>query len=70
MNAENYGPTNRFDTNQAYLIRLWQDGDHAVWRASAQSVQSRGIVRLASLKALFAFLENQTHGEREDDRPF
>lgn len=45
---------------QAYLIRLWQDSQQADWRASAQAVQSGEVVRFASLKALFDFLEART----------
>jgi hypothetical protein len=60
MNPENNRPTYRLDTYQAYLIRLWQDGGQAVWRASAQSVQSGEIVRFADLTGLFAYLEAQT----------
>ena len=41
---------------RAYLVRLWQDGSQAAWRASAQSTHSGDIVRFADLEALFAFL--------------
>ena len=49
----------KVDTYQAYLVRMWQDGYQAVWRASAQSVQSGEIVRFADLDRLFAFLKAQ-----------
>jgi hypothetical protein len=65
MNSKSDRQTYRLDTYQAYLIRLWQDGDQAVWRASAQSVQSGEIVRFADLTGLFAYLEAQT-GHRAD----
>ncbi|MCB0173097.1 MAG: hypothetical protein KDI02_17315 [Anaerolineae bacterium] len=48
---------------QAYLIRLWQDGQHTGWRASVQSVQSGETIRFASLKALFEFLQDQTDNQ-------
>jgi hypothetical protein len=44
----------------AYMIRLWQDSPYLPWRASAQSVQSREIVRFADVEQLFAFLRAQT----------
>lgn len=40
----------------AFLVRLWQDGSQAAWRASAQSTHSGDIVRFADVQALFAFL--------------
>lgn len=42
---------------RAYLVRLWRDGAHEPWRASAQSVQSGELIRFATLEELFAFLE-------------
>ena len=48
------------DTYRAYLIRIWQDGHQATWRASAQAVQSGEVKRFANLMDLFAFLEAQT----------
>jgi len=50
---------------QAYLIRIWQDGQQAPWRASAQEVQSGEVKRFASLMALFAFLEAQTKSQAD-----
>ena len=47
-------------TYQSYLVRLWQDSPHAMWRASAQSVQTSEIVYFADLDALFTFLWAQT----------
>lgn len=45
---------------QSYLLRLWQDGPHAMWRGSAQSIQTSEIVHFADLDSLFAFLATQT----------
>lgn len=45
---------------QSYLVRLWQDGPHALWRATAQHVQTSEIVHFADLDALFTFLWAQT----------
>lgn len=47
-------------TYQAYLIRIWQDGRQAAWRASAQAVHCGEVVRFASLDALFAYLKART----------
>jgi hypothetical protein len=45
---------------QSYLVRLWQDGPHTLWRATAHHVQSSEIVHFADLEALFTFLWAQT----------
>lgn len=45
---------------QSYLLRIWQDGEQALWHASAQSVQSQEIVHFADLEAFIAFLWAQT----------
>jgi hypothetical protein len=60
---------------QSYLLRLWQDGSHAMWRCSAQSIQTSEIVHFTDLDSLFAFLAAQTTSalsvngaqERKDD---
>ena len=44
----------------SYLLRLWQDSDHALWHASAQCVQSNETVYFADLEDLMAFLWAQT----------
>ena len=44
----------------AYLVRLWQDGPHAPWRASAQCAQTGEKRLFVDLDALFAFLQTQT----------
>ena len=44
---------------KAFLVRLWQDGPNAPWRASAQSVETGATVRFAELPALCAFLSAQ-----------
>jgi len=45
---------------QSYLLRLWQDGPHAMWRGSAQSIQTSEIVHFSDLDSLFTFLAAQT----------
>ncbi len=45
---------------KAYLVRLWQDNDRGLWRASAHSVHTGEKVLFASLAELFTFLEGQT----------
>lgn len=47
-------------TYHSYLLRLWQDSPQAVWRASAQSIQTNEIMHFADLDALFTFLWQQT----------
>lgn len=49
----------------AYLVRLWQETPDGPWRASAQSVRTGEIIRFGSQQALFAFLHNETHYQKE-----
>jgi hypothetical protein len=44
----------------SYLVRLWQDGPHAAWRASLHCVQTHESLHFADLEQLFAFLAMQT----------
>lgn len=44
----------------AYLVRCWQDGKHAPWRASAQYVRTGEKLFFANLDELFAFLAAET----------
>jgi hypothetical protein len=63
----------------AYLLRLWQEsggsgdplGDPPLWRASLERPQSGERLGFASLKDLFAFLEEETglrsHGSQRPE---
>lgn len=53
----------------AYLIRLWEEGQPGVWRASAQHVQSGETVRFADVVHLFAFLQTQVTGTTPPEPP-
>jgi hypothetical protein len=44
----------------AYLVRLWQAGPHASWRAYAKNVLTEEEHHFASREELFVFLQNQT----------
>lgn len=46
----------------AFVLRLWRetDGEKTEWRASLQDPHSGDRVGFASLRDLFAFLENET----------
>ena len=54
---------------RAYLVRLWRDNAEEPWRASAQSVQSGGLVRFATLQELFVFLEIHSEDAHPADDP-
>ena len=45
---------------QSYLIRLWQDGKDAPWRASAKNATTGEHSFFDSPEHLFAFLHTQT----------
>lgn len=47
-------------TYQAYLVRLWRDGDQGGWRASAQAPKETKAQLFADIQGLIAFLEAQT----------
>lgn len=54
---------------RAYLVRLWRDGAHEPWRASAQSVQSGELIRFATLPELFTFLDIHTADGAQPGQP-
>lgn len=45
---------------QSYLIRLWQDGENAPWRASATEVGTGQQHLFVSPEQLFSYLHKQT----------
>ena len=47
-----------------YVLRLWQDGDDAPWRASLECARTGERHSFVDLSALFAFLECETEGSR------
>ncbi|MFN8493338.1 MAG: hypothetical protein U0350_37415 [Caldilineaceae bacterium] len=53
---------------QSYVVRLWHDSRHVLWRASAQSIQTHEISHFADLDSLFTFLMAQTIHPQADDR--
>jgi hypothetical protein len=48
------------DNRQAFLVRLWRDGPHEPWRASAKEVANGHEFFFASLEKLFLFLYAHT----------
>lgn len=51
-----YETDNQRSVYRAFLVRLWQDTPGAPWRASAQSVHTREVIRFASAAQLFHYL--------------
>ena len=45
---------------RAYLVRLWQDGPNAPWRALTRNVLTQDEQHFASVEELFVFLQDQT----------
>lgn len=45
---------------QAYMLRLWHEGDDLPWRASLQNPHTGEQQHFAALTQLFAYLEQQT----------
>jgi len=45
---------------RSYLLRLWQGGAQAPWRASIQEVSTGEITHFASIEALLAFIASET----------
>ena len=56
------GPTAEPDKGvyRSYLLRLWQGGAQAPWRASIQEVATGEITHFASVEALLAFIAAET----------
>ena len=53
----------------SYLLRLWRVGtEMAVWRASLESPHGGGRIGFASLDELFAFLQQQTNHDVEEEK--
>jgi hypothetical protein len=54
----------------AYMLRLWQvdGGAKAAWRASLESPHTGERHGFASLGALVAFLEEQTHSTKRPEK--
>ncbi|MFQ5435484.1 MAG: hypothetical protein ACE5FD_11465 [Anaerolineae bacterium] len=45
---------------QAYLLRLWRDGEKQPWRALLENPHTGEQCGFANLEQLFAYLEEQT----------
>jgi hypothetical protein len=45
---------------QAYMLRLWREGDDLPWRASLQNPHTGEQHSFASLERLFTYLKSQT----------
>jgi len=54
-------------TYLAYLLRLWREGGTAPWRATLEDPHTGRRYGFADLRGLFAFLEEQTGADREQD---
>lgn len=48
---------------QAYLLRMWQEGEHTSWRVTVQNPHTGEYRSFSSLTALVSFLEQRT-GEK------
>jgi hypothetical protein len=57
-------------TYYSFLLRIWQtdDEDGCTWRASLERPDTRERRGFATLGQLFDFLQDQTTGERENER--
>ncbi len=57
MKPEQDAESTVYPLYEAYLVRLWQDGPHTPFRASATAVRGGKTTYFATLSALFAFLQ-------------
>jgi hypothetical protein len=55
----------RAHTYRAYLVRLWQDGAEAPWRALTRDAETGEERRFATIEQLFVFLHRQTQSCNE-----
>ena len=51
---------------RAYLVRLWQEGPDAPWRALTKDAETHEERRFATVEQLFLFLHRQTEGAGSD----
>jgi hypothetical protein len=54
---------------QAYLLRLWQEGPHAPWRAALEVPGGAATVTFGTVGALFAYLRDQLADPDVDGGP-
>ena len=59
----------RHAREQAYLLRLWQEDEGALWRASLLVTETGARRAFGSLESLFAFLQALTRPDisREEE---
>lgn len=57
---------------QAFLLRLWQEGDQTPWRATVQNPHTGEYRSFSSLAALVTYLEQRTGEQllKKDKTPF
>jgi hypothetical protein len=57
----------RHTRERAYLLRLWQEGENAPWRASLLVTETGARRAFGSLESLFAFLRALTRVDAADE---
>jgi hypothetical protein len=55
-------------TYLSYLLRLWRDDPGATWRASLQSAITGEVRKFADAEQIWAYLNAQMGGRREESR--
>jgi hypothetical protein len=53
-------------TYLSYMLRLWREGPHVPWRASLHSTATGEVHRFADVERMWAYLNAQMEGERDD----
>jgi hypothetical protein len=54
---------------QAYLLKLWNDGKKDTWRASLEDVRNRNVKTFSSLNELTTFLQQENQDNSRPTQP-
>lgn len=54
---------------QSYLVRIWQDGPHAIWHATLQHIQTNETRHFVDMDALYAYFQRETERDEAGGQP-
>jgi hypothetical protein len=63
---DNDFPKHTYRRYQSYLLRLWQERPHMLWRASLQDATTNERMAFLDLESLFAYLRQRASKEADE----
>lgn len=69
MPKDNDFPKHTYRRYHAYLLRLWQERPHMLWRASLQEATTDERMAFLDLESLFAYLRQRASKEIDEASP-